>query len=182
MPETLRNRLLTAEGMEFLRDTVSGHYRWFIHDARLCFMDDIRAQGLLPRRPDCAVPPEVLNATDNAAGIVCLNPVGSQDNQSPVRMPFFRLAIDASSLPRRLGLDWSYPESWSLRNINHGQIEQWGEDGAVLYVIQGTGSIVSYDTIPAACMKVCTVGKHGTFPSTWPNFSEVTNDEVMVAR
>lgn len=71
MPETLRNKLLTPEGMDFLRTTATSHYRWFIHEAPFALIDNIRAEGLQPINPGRHVPDRVLAEVGGDPDIVC---------------------------------------------------------------------------------------------------------------
>jgi hypothetical protein len=163
----------------FFRTTIIDHYLWLTHEARFSCLAEIRQDGIQPRNPGYAVPTLVMETVGPVEGIVCLNPVGSRSAKSTSSGHIFRLAIRSSDLPARISLDWSYPESWDLRNITERQIAEMGKDGSVLYVIDDTGSVGSYDPISSSVLRVCPRGKHGQFPSTWPMLSQVQDDDIM---
>jgi hypothetical protein len=177
--DELRNELITPAGMAFFRTTISNHYLWLMHEAPFDRINTIRREGLQPKLPGGRVPDVVAGAIDGFTGIVCLNPNLSRHAQSSYAGLIFRVAVRASDLPARVGLDWSYPHNWDLRNVSEQQIHALGKDGAVLYVVDDTGCVASYDAIPPEVLRVCTIGKHGLFPSTWPLLSAVGNDEVQ---
>jgi len=177
--DDLRLELLTPQGIALFRRTVTDHYGWFMHESAFERVDTIRREGLQPRNPGCGVPDVVVSTFKGSDGIVCLNPLGSRHAKSSHAGHIFRMGIRAADLPPRLGIDWSYPESWSLRGVTDAQLAGFGRDGAILYVVDDTGSIASYDPIPASVLRVCTKGKHGLFPSTWPLLSSVGNDEIF---
>jgi len=176
--DELRIELLTESGISLFRQTVVQHYSWLMHEAPFASVNEIREHGIQPRIPYYEIPQIVTNAFGNVDGIVCLNPVGSRPAGSSSTENTFRLGLRAADLPERLGLDWSYPESWALRNITEAQIEDWGKSGAILYVVDDTGSIVSYSSVDPSLLRVCTHGKHGKFPSTWPMLTDVNNNQI----
>jgi hypothetical protein len=180
--EELRAWLLTENGFAFFRQTVVDHYAWFIHEAPFRYVDDIRRNGQYPRQPFCGLPQSVRDAVQNVSGIVCLNPVGSQPAGASDTGELFRVGLRAADLPERVGLDWSYSDSWALRNISETQIGSLGKQGALLSVVNDTGSVVSYLPLQPSVLRVCTHGKHGTFPSTWPMLAEVQNDQIVSFR
>ena len=169
---------LTDRGLAFFRKTIVDHYAWFTHEAPFDRVDGIRKDGLQPRNPGCTVPQIVRKAFGDVNGIVCLNPVGSQGARSSSTGKLFRVGFRAVDLPQRVGLDWSYPDSSGLRNISRAQIECWGTDGALLYVVDQTGAVASYCPVRPSLLRVCTHGRQGTFPSTWQMLTGVQNDEV----
>jgi hypothetical protein len=174
--EQLRMWLLTHEGMGFFRKAIIEHYSWLIHETGWDTVNGIRRNGLQPKNPDPnrPIPNEVLGEQ-----VVCLNPVGSLPARSSKSGKLFYVGLRATDLPQRLGLDWSFPESWNLRKLTEAQIENFGTDGAVLYTVDGTGSIVSYDPVHASLLRVCTVGKHGNFPCTWPMLAAVGDNQIF---
>jgi hypothetical protein len=178
--DELRDELLTPPGMVFFRQTIADHYVWLTHEAPFeCIDNTIRKDGIQPRKPARAVPSLVTDRIPNYQSIVCLNPNKSQPAGSSHVGHVFRMGVRASDLPARVGLDWSYPDNWDMRHISAQQIHDFGKDGAILYVMDQTGSVASYDPIPASALRVCTRGKHGLYPSTWPLLSSVGNEDVM---
>jgi hypothetical protein len=177
--EELREWLLTGEGVAFFRKTIVEHYSWFIHETSWHNVDDIRRNGLQPKNPDPdrSVPEKVMTTFGDQ--VVCLNPAGSLPAGSSKTGKLFRVGIRAADLPHRLSLDWSFPENWELRKITDAQIESFGKDGAILYAVDGTGSIVSYLPIEASLLRVCTVGKYGKFPCTWPMLADARDDQIF---
>jgi hypothetical protein len=173
--DELYAKLQTPEGMALFRRTIADHYAWLTHDARFERLVCIRKTGIQPRNPER---PEE-NLVSGVRPIACLNPVGSIPAGSSSSGLIFRLGLRSRDLPASVTLDWSYPANRSLRHISEEQIRQLGEDGAILYVVDGTGAVASYEPIPATVLRVCTRGKHGRFPSTWRMLADVRDEEIM---
>jgi len=176
--EELRSYMLTSKGRAFFRRTLLKHYVWFGHETSFNKIESIREIGIDLALP-CRMPDYVMAALPDAKGIACLSPIGARYVGGSTTPPRFRLAVMASDLPKRLGFDWSYPQSRDLRNVSEKQITDFGRDGVILYVVDDTGSVASYDRISASVLRVCTYGKHGQFPSTWPSLSNVTDASIF---
>jgi len=90
----------------------------------------------------------------------------------------FRMALSAETLPFQLGLDWSH-DSWRIAATRKAGFPNWDNNQVLLNVVRGTGSIVSYDAVPASQLRVCPKGRSD--PSIWPMLSDVTADQVESA-
>src|SRR5262249_24976027 len=109
--------------------------------------------------------------------IVCLHPIGSRERPLPANDgPFALFAIRNLDLPRRLTLDWSHEQGFSLAQVI-------AEDGMKLWpnimreAVNRIGSLASYDPISAESLRVKVIGGADD-PSEWPKLSDTTDADV----
>jgi hypothetical protein len=182
MPSGFHREMLSPEGMRSAREALIARYQWLTHDSPVSAFEPIRRGGLLPSRPDGYFGPVPTLVGDllgpGAERIVCLWPLGCAVFRSRVSRdaPLFRLALNGADLPPRIGLDWSFPESWALRGITKETHPKSPAADVFTYVVNGTGSVVSYDRIPPSALRVCPRGTPlNSDPSTWPLLVNVTD-------
>jgi hypothetical protein len=164
--------------MSGVRDALISRYDWFVHITPLGNLPSIRGDGLTPKS-DASPPPEVAKLLgETSRTILCLHPLGAKlkplGTQSP---PFASLAVRASDLPERMGLDWSY--SWPLVE---GRMELYScmpMREFVQRIADEFGSVVSYDAIASARLRVCGQGNSLNDPSNWPMLDETPGDKVL---
>jgi hypothetical protein len=153
----VHRELLDPAGMSALRDALIGRFGWFFHTTRKSALPSIRSEGLRPIMPDgyfLADLPNVIRETigDGAKRVVCLSPQGSLQmnvDKSSVLDPdapeMAHLAMRATDLPTRVGLDWSYPYNWNLAETI--RVDNLDSSAVAVEVARRSGSVVSYDVI-----------------------------------
>jgi hypothetical protein len=183
MPD-IYDELLAPEGMVSARAILVGKYPWFFHTARLRNFSSIQASGLEPRRPDGYIgdpPHQVVHRIRHRADhILCLWPVGATDVHITSDEPLFQVALDSSALPVRLGLDWSFPYNWNLATIVKNDFPHWETAQVFANVAHRSGSVATYDAVPAANLLVRPNGAEGWDPTGWPNLRDVAIADIEV--
>jgi hypothetical protein len=175
----VHRELLDPAGMSALRDVLIGRFGWFFHTTRKSALLSIRSEGLRPIAPDgyfLADLPNVVREVigDGAERVVCLSPQGSLrmnvDKSSaldPDAPEMAHLAMRATDLPTRVGLDWSYPYSWNLVETIRVDNPEMDSSAVAVEVAQRSGSVVSYDVIPAHQLLICPPDGDINDPATW---------------
>jgi hypothetical protein len=156
----LHRELLDPAGMSALRDALIGRFGWFFHTVRKSALLSIRSEGLRPIMPNgyfLAGLPNVVRVVigDGAERVVCLSPQGSLHmnvDKSSVLDPdapeMAHLAMRATDLPTRVGLDWSYPHNRNLAETIRVDNPEMDSSAVAVEVARRSGSVVSYDVIP----------------------------------
>jgi hypothetical protein len=90
---------------------------------------------------------------------------------------FASLAVDAASLPLRLGIDWSYEmrlvEQDLLAN-SHMTVEE-----AIIYIAHKYGSVASYDAIRPDLLRVFCTGDPPANPRYWQRLTDVRPEQIV---
>jgi hypothetical protein len=155
--------------MPAMRMALGRHFKWYYHITPLTNVPSIRAQGLLPRPDKAASEVVVKYIGPSASKIICLNPLGANVVPPTVQQgPFVCLAICRESLPRRVGLDWSYDGGFGIAEVLRA--EDGGRSAACIFVESAKrwGSILSYDAIPKEALRVYVHGCMPHDPKLWP--------------
>jgi hypothetical protein len=66
----------------------------------------------------------------------------------------FTLTVPTANLSNRIGFDWSYDYAWSLAEILREKDQSAGCEQIFLDLIWRSGSVVTYDPVPAAFLRV----------------------------
>jgi len=160
--------------MPAMRMALGGHFKWYYHVTPLRNVQSIRAQGLLPR-PDKAPSEVVVKYVGRSASeIICLNPLGADVVPPTVQQgPFVCLAICRESLPRRIGLEWSYDGGFGIAEVLRA--EDAARSAASIFVESAKRwvSILSYDAIPKEALHVYGRGCMPHDPKRWPKLTAV---------
>jgi hypothetical protein len=77
------------------------------------------------------------------------------------------LAMRATDLPTRVGLDWSYPYNWDLAETIRVDNPEMDSSAVAVEVARRSGSVVSYDVIPAYQLLICPPDGDINDPATW---------------
>jgi len=110
---------------------------------------------------------------DDYSKILCLgHPTWQHMN---MRRVGFTLAVPTANLSSRIGLDWSYDYAWSLAEILREEDQSAGCEQIFLDVIRRAGSVVTYDPVPAAFLRV-RLKSSGRDLFTWPRLVDVETE------
>ena len=132
-------------------------------------MDRIRTYGL-ELHCDAAPPPQLLQYLGSEAGnIVALHPLGAKLRpRGGGKPPLVTLALSAEDLPKRVGLDWSYiPHPAEPPRAFGDTLER-----IVLFNARQFGSVISYDAIEPAKLRIFVKGKSPIDPLAWPSLAD----------
>jgi hypothetical protein len=179
------NDLLTRQGIILVRDALISEYRFFTHVSPVRNFESIKRDGLSRRTPDGFNPsrlPPVVRASipDDPDKVVCLWPRGSLNMNVQKHEPTFVLALASEALPPRLGLDWSH-DSWSMACVRRQDAPQRPSIDIFLEVVQGSGSVVSYDPVPPISLLVRPKGSSVTSdPSHWQALPNTTKEQIEI--
>jgi len=186
MPLEFHREMLSDAGMQSIREALIKKYRWFLHDSTVDVYDSIKRKGLLPFKPDGYIgdaPDIVLSELGlGSEKIVCLWPLDcSVAGLALSKNHRFRLALNSTDLPNRIGLDWSFPHSWNLRGITKAAYRQKVAADVFVYVVDGTGSVACYDPISPRLLRVCPKGAGlNSDPSKWPPLVDTSVEDIRV--
>jgi hypothetical protein len=162
-----------------MRDALISRFDWFVHTTKNSALPSIRREGLRPTMPDGYFLRDLPDVVREAIGqgaerVVCLWPQGALpmnvDKAAPLDPDppeMVRLALRATDLCRRVGLDWSYPYSWGLAEQIRADSPNMDSSAVAVDVARRSGSIVSYDVIPAQALLICPPGGDVSDPSKW---------------
>lgn len=166
-----------------LRRKIAAHFRWFCHLTPVENLPSIRGIGLKPQKDKPADPVVMEFMGEDAASITCLTPLGAEKPPPPVREPpFVCLAVDHLSLPARIGVDWSYDYAWSLaEELRRIDSKAAIEDIFVSSLVR-TGSLVTYDLIPAHSLRICLPTSMPINPSAWPMLTDTVEQPLKIDR
>jgi hypothetical protein len=184
MPD-IYEELLSPAGMASARNAVINAYRgrWFFHKSPERNFASIKALGLQPHYPGGVVPDLVRRRLGcRAPLIVCLWPQSSLAmnlDKGDEGKDFVCLAISVTDLPFQIGLDWSHL-TWAMAGTRKTGNPNWDTNKVFLNVVDGTGSIVSYDAISASQLRICSINNSRTDPVQWPLISKVTRADVAL--
>ena len=175
------NYLFTEEGFRCSREKMS-KVEWYRHLSSIPeSFRKIQAEGLQPRRPLEALPPSLVSKALKPEGgeIVCLYPVANRILQirPPRPSPLFMIAVSGADLPRRVSIDWSFGNLWSLFDelvANEGQ----SPIDALAEVSARYGSLACYDPLPPENLRVRTRDCSEQNYVQWPYISEVSHHDL----
>ncbi|MCG7391970.1 hypothetical protein MHY87_03520 [Microvirga sp. ACRRW] len=180
-PEELHKHLLTQSGMAAARSALVCRIPWLLHVTPLEAVDGIRRAGLMPMNPGGVVPGIVRDAIGaGAEKILCLRPSISKDIVIGKEPPFLKLAIPSIALPDRIGLDWSFPESWRLAESLYESNAISDPYSILVEVAVNLGSVVAYDSIPSGSIRVCPKSAPNSNLADWPPLDEAINSELAL--
>jgi hypothetical protein len=180
----VHSQLLSAAGFERARAAVADRYAFLVHRARLSSLPSIRAIGLRPALQPTAGDVK-LSVISSALGgvlppILCLSP---PEHRITFTAAFesVELAVVAKELPQRIGVDWSCGSTWT-------RVEQFWEDaptggleGAVFAGVDFCKSVISYDAIPPASLRI-RLKESAADATTWPRLTDATDGNALYVR
>jgi len=152
--------------------------KWFFHKTRLCAFNDIQRLGLQPSNPGKTAP-DIVRKRLGCRGslILCLRP-----DRSPrivFNDPRIILGVAAADLPFQLGLDWSH-DTWRIAGIRKANNPSWDDAKVFVSAVASTGSVASYDAVPASQLRACPKSAPSSPPETWPLLSKTKRDDLAV--
>lgn len=163
-------QLRSPEGMALARARLQ-QCGWFIHATKAEFIREISQQGLQPRRQSPAMGAHsdpIFGELNIEREILCLRPLkavlkpGIEDRS-------YTLAVNATHLPARIGVDWSYDPCW----VKLIEFAENCEPAEALYKVGlKYGSIVTYDHIPAEHLRIWSEGAPNDDPAQWLKLCE----------
>lgn len=175
-PPNIHERLLCDAGMRSARQALIDRYKWFYHTTEKRLFEQIQREGLTRKEPFAEFPEIVRNKLGSSARcVVCLWPPETREMRISKQPPWIRVAISASDLPSRIGLDWSYRDWWNRAPEFASAMDL---TDVFLKVVREAGSVVSYEHIPASCLRVCPANAPNSDPSDWPLLPESTVDDA----
>lgn len=165
----------TVNEMTVASGSIKRASKWFIHVTSLDRFDCIKARGLDPRS-DMKAPPEIERALGAAASnIVCLHPLGAEMHPYGTAIPpLFTLAVRADHLPLRVGVDWSNSPPWAENLCADAP----STAEAVAGCLRRMGSLVSYDAVEPAVLRVHCQRQSPTDPLKWTPLLETVLTDV----
>ncbi|MCA0032640.1 hypothetical protein [Mesorhizobium sp. B263B2A] len=173
--------LLTPGGMARARTIVINSHSWFVHVSGLDRLAGLKASGIEPRNPGATIDAVIAAALGDGSGaIVCLRPIFAFNTRPNRDYPQMLLSISNSDLPQRIGIDWSYPGSWNLVDVKQREAPEMRIDVIFAHVVQQSGSIASYDLIPAEVVRVWAKGTPENDPSKWPSLLQIAAADVSI--
>jgi hypothetical protein len=159
-------------GTEFWNAAVR-HFGWAIHVTPVSNVEMIRTHGLTPNS-DGRIPDDLKEHVPSRA-VTCLHPMGAKLCPGPVcrsadqDTQLMTLAIHVTDLPPIIHPDWSY--SWDYqRSMIGGQLPA-DLNQIARYLLVEHGSMVTYNPMPAANLRVFIEGMPPANPMAWPMLS-----------
>ncbi|MPR09861.1 hypothetical protein [Microvirga tunisiensis] len=176
-------RLLSAEGMELARNALLNRFDWFFHTTPVGAIETIRTSGLEPRDPGARPDPVVTEMLGPGGDrILCVRPRGSTVLALGKEGFLCQLAVEASDLPNRVGLDWSFPNNWHLLDIYMKEYPEQGIGAIFAEIARATGSVASYDLIPPTTLRIGPARLIDPDPGSWPKLIDFhTIEEIKAA-
>ena len=176
----INDELLSEAGLARVREVLTNSYSWFMHVSPINNFDKIQAAGLELKYPGGFQDVVAKRLGNEARNVICLRPFGSsfcrEGSKQGVGM---LLAVSVVDLPERLGVDWSDGYGWALlKELRDSRPEADTADLA-LEAIQRSGTMISYDSIPACKLVVCPEARRQSHPYSWPRFQHIDESEVF---
>lgn len=143
---------------------------WFVHGGRYCSLSNILNAGLAPatQTPSNGAEPIITSLPNPIQRqIVCLSPF---PRVTPLYLaaPYALFAIHKKNLPAQLGLDWSFDEPLDVATRLFEDNPEVEPSSVFERAVLVSETLVSYDRIPVASLRVCTTSTVGLQPSSWP--------------
>ena len=156
------------------------HFKWYYHVTPVKNIPSIRESGLLPKA-DMVAPEVVVKYLGRTASeIICLNPLGADSTPPAVQEgPFACLAICREALPLRIGLDWSHGGGFGIAEVLRAEQPTRPANSIFVESAKRWGSIVGYDPIPAASLKVYARGCMPHNSAQWPLLTALRDDRLQ---
>lgn len=173
------NHLTLLRAMPDIRAELMQRFAAFRHITAYTRLNEIRTTGLTLRQYEHC-PAEVfseLGATGDH--IVCFWPFGAKLSPSGTsEPPLMSLAIAATNLPQRIGLDWSY--SWEIVTNSRMQLYSGDTPAQFAYrIANDLGSIVSYEAIGPDHLLVRCKGQAKDQPLAWKPLQQAADAEIL---
>lgn len=177
--EDAYRQLLDPTGMAKAHAALVAKNDWFFHDTLASSLLQIRNDGLRPQRPGGATENLLLSCAvemlgEEAHHILCLAPADAT-SQVVVGKDGMkcRLALRAENLPKRLSLDWSFPDQLSVFEYLRANHPDVSVEHAFVDAIKRTSSVAVYDAVPASHLHLLHEASDICDPRSWPTLASL---------
>lgn len=175
--------LLLPEGMRDGRAALIEAYEWFTHARVVAQFDHIKANGIPLAWPDGAIPPpellEVLGPS--RPDIICLS---VYPKTRPVLInkaaPMFKMGLCRDALPNRVGVDCTFGGTYELAARKRADNPKLSRAEIFLETVRDREVVISFDTIPADALRVCSSRGLDAPPAEWPRLVDTKLKDVAL--